>query len=252
LHLVTLDHLTQGAATLASWFLLPIAITGFLMIWLSLHNRRIPSLTYHPTLKPYLYLFIVYPAFLMVSISFFDFLTPLDTRILSPMLVCGIVIFSVAIQKWFATSQLWKGIGRIAILLGLTIHLIRFILEMIYIVVVGSGTVNLASDTIQTINQLPQVELYSNEPAALFLETERHAYSLPVQLFRSSQQTNPNYDGEVQQVVEKLASGDAIIVYLATFNWAEAGVLPLDMLLDQCENPLKIKEGYIFTQDSCF
>ncbi|MCU0515190.1 MAG: hypothetical protein MUE40_21765 [Anaerolineae bacterium] len=93
-------HLSMAVATLGLWFM-PAGFALFSMMLLNRLFQR-PVTLQPPRLVQLQGIFVgVYLAFMLLSISLFDFTTPLDGRILLPVLVTGSVVMGWGLtQAW--------------------------------------------------------------------------------------------------------------------------------------------------------
>ena len=120
---------------------------------------------------------------LLVSLSFFDAATPLNDRILSPIYVSVLILLAYFLHKRFEQGKIV--VKRLSILLA-----IFFVVNFGFAQV---GTVEMLQETphgfaswrwrestvIEAIRNLPDdVEVHTNQPAAVYFWTDRPVYRL--------------------------------------------------------------------------
>ena len=143
-HLISLGHVRTALLTISHWLVplppeapydLRIALVlGVVLIPIILLTRKaqrgsgvncIPIIK-HLKETPLLFgiFILVYMGFLIVSISFFDFVTPLDYRILSPVYVSALIFALCLTYKVFALAQEEWGLRTSAKGLGIALALV--------------------------------------------------------------------------------------------------------------------------------
>ena len=159
---------------------------------------------------------IVYLSVLIFSMTFVDPATVFENRMLAPFYFC-LVLISVAYL-----SKMWKSKAR------LKRGFIIFI-SLILVVSFGRDSVILVSNLhqdgqgfanswwrdprmIEDIQSLPDVTLYSNRITALYLLTERPAYTLPSPEELTDLETKPRFQAELDVVRTKVLKSEAVIV----------------------------------------
>jgi hypothetical protein len=274
-HPVSKNQLWIGLTTISGWLgvsesaptllkLVPVAAAGIGMlalIFLSRRNRssiidgnkteegkQIPE-----TVKISLTFFLVYIAFLVFSVSFFDANTPLDNRILSPIYVVGLLVALFGVISLITLKPDNFSVKTGVFILGIW-------LTMNYL----STSINLVSSSYregiglnsrewlqsETLNELeiysPEIVIYSNAPDAIYLHTGRPAVSLPRKYERASQRVNHNYSSDLVNIQNLVDSNQALIVYFSTLNRPNISTeeeLSTDLRLDVVAN---LSDGKIF------
>lgn len=234
-HPVQWAHLQQGLNTAAGWLLLPQAWPGLLKtaVWgilllatgaaLSAHFRRQDSQQpWRQLFPPLFYLLalflLIYPAFLLVSISFFDANTPLDDRILAPVYLALLIllVYVAALTQhgrlWWQQLPLWLLIASLA--LAYTWQSGQWLRQGYD---QGIGFNSLAwqhSPLLQAVRELqPGTPIYANAPEPVNLHTGRPVLRLPRKFESVTQQVNSQYAAEMSALRTQLAQEAGVVVY---------------------------------------
>ena len=203
IHLVTTKQFAKASYTLLAWFLpgrlvdnrefvavlivfllLGIAAASTIRIWKTRVNA---SITFLPTpSSPLLILLpsqvVFHPLVLWISKSFFDPINPLNNRIFSPILPSILILIVAYLAGLWRSNLAWLRLGVIGFsALFMAFYLYRSVdlVPRLHQVGLGFARKNTAnSPTLQAVRSLPQVPLYSNSPAAIYMWTDRPAYSI--------------------------------------------------------------------------
>lgn len=223
-HPIDQQHVSQGINTLASWFHLPGAFGWLVLLcmivalfWSLRPNKNPdrPTTTTGFTRVMALYL-LTYSAFLIVSISVADNYTPLDTRILIPMLPVSIILManltSGAKQHWLPLLILG------AMIIGLTLNVPEAYGVWRQNRVNGTG---FASRVVQqwpimsTLKGMPPTwKVATNGPEFFELYLRPRAQLLPKKSNPVNRQLNADYTKDVRQ----MAQTSNAIVYFTTMR----------------------------------
>jgi hypothetical protein len=239
-------HLRQLATTLYD-FLLPTALDGYLKVaqlavlgslivmGLRLTYRspasRLATLDVRTALQVVAMLLIAtYTGFLILSISFFDFSTPLDGRILSPVYTLGlIVVVSLArdVSRLDGYGAVWKAVF-VATVVIVSFNLDRMTSAATLLREEGAGFASrrvAESDAIRFVRSLSNgVTVYSNDQGMLRFLTGKSAVPIPLKAVRSTGHSNPAYDQQLHAIRNHVMRGDARVVYFSGFR--VGGLLP--------------------------
>jgi len=210
-HLISVDHILGGLITILLW-LLPIALLlNFFVLDLVKRNQKIPKFNW--TNISYLYtLFIpIYIMFLVLVVSFYDFVPQFDRRMLSPVFVTGLIVVIVGMKHFFEEPLKWKIWSKLGLFSVAVIGGGLLTAEIAQIRLVGT-VADLEDNSSALINNL-DVPIYSNEPAIIYLSTTKTAHHLPQKVFRSTQSENPYYDSRIEDVLSQLYAGEVALVY---------------------------------------
>ena len=262
-------QISQGLTTLASWLFIPdtartlVKIGVLLIIALGISAAIILAMRSMqasedrsfsgrfakiPGIVKLLVIFIlVYPVFLVFSLSFFDANTPLDQRILSPVFVTGLILIC------FALIEVFKRRGKYR-LFKLALSLLAFLFCIFYLIDgvgllaqayrTGIGFNSAAwqqSATLKGIQQLPPgVDIFSNAPEGILLHTGRPALTLPRKMNLVIQRPNPDYPENLAAMLNKMEEDGDVIVYFKGLDWPS---LPSEQELVETL-PIRVLERY--------
>lgn len=196
--------------------------------------------------------FIMYIAFLMISISFFDAHTPLDFRILAPAYLTLIIAFITLTWRLFQSSEqkiIKKGFLILA-LVSIILNSRPAISRIIDIHNNGLGYSSVSWRNSEIIHYLKSVPLneniYTNGVDVLRFWTGKEAMVLPQKIFGTTLRPNQNYKEQIKFLCEDVREGKAIIIYFTNVN---RPYLPeLGELINKCDiSPLmELSDGIIF------
>jgi len=170
-------------------------------------------------------LIFFYLGFLAVSISFLDAFTPLDRRILSPVLVAFLILL---------LGPVWKSLGDhkktwlqcfiscfVVISLVINFHLSARWIEgwrtegMDY-----SNTIWTRMEIIEKVKELgDEYKVYSNAQDVFIYLTQKPIKQLPYRTNPTSLLENPNYGWEMQAMCRDVQEHKAYIVMIVQENW---------------------------------
>jgi hypothetical protein len=158
---------------------------------------------------------IVYPLFLIVSISFFDDQIPLDARILSPLFALVVIGVVVGVKSYLRPALQYVVAPVGIALLGL--YICSCTVEARKLRADSSGYASAQwrhSPTIAAIANIPPgVLIYSNGWDAIYLFTHRHAVLLPPAPQGYQGASSVGYAAMIQSLAEELKARRAVIVY---------------------------------------
>ena len=234
-HPVGLMHLRDGARTAWNWLAAervvhPVltglaAIVAATILFLPLILKRRDDEPDHVrTLPAVMIVFsLAFAALLTVSISLFDYHTPVDRRILSPVyaawvIVAGCVLADAQRRSPAMRTAAWT----IALLLAIWSigRGARLAHEQFRD---GSGFAHRHWRESQTLAALkahvPHEQwVYTNAPGAMYLLTNRpFIIALPSKFSASSMRANPKYGGQLRRMRDDVESGRAVVVYLRRY-----------------------------------
>jgi energy-coupling factor transporter transmembrane protein EcfT len=270
IHLITVSHLRHFASTLSTWFLpgrnvhlvggdiLPFIFLLFLiMIVLVLGHNLKSRQSWQPPKMIYIIVIFaaIYIVFLGASISFIDYLTPLDSRILSPFFVCLFIVLTYMVQQMFAKKEHVSFLMRFVFqaFIGLTL-LSNFWAGASFGSVSyfsGIGFNNSSWDHSELINILEESftteVVYSNGFDLIYYQTNIRAEPLPKKKNRTSQVVNEDFETDLQAVNQQLSDKGGAIILMHAFEYRE--VFPTRADIENMFTPTSIIEttdGVIF------
>lgn len=253
-HPIGRGHVWQALYTVSGWLLIPPSAPNSIrfVVWLGLAGlamvvvvRAIRAATPVPPLVRLLALFIVtYGAFLIASISFLDANTPLDDRILLPVLAVSLVLGA------YALDTVWPSLGRAPLLAAGVVSVVVLLaaghgLKAAEVAARGyeqgwgfTSVTWRQSPTLARVAEIdPDVPVYSNAPEIVYLHARRAARNLPRTRFLMNQQPNQAYLTEMTAVADAVRATCGVVVYLRNLSQqsmpgeSEAGArLSLDIL----------------------
>lgn len=157
-----------------------------------------------------------YLAAVLSSISLFDASTPLKVRILAPIFLPLLLLLAGA-GRW-----LWNRRGRIE--RGVVLALVMFLLSVSAVSQAravaelsrgGTGYASFQwydSEVMAALRQLPDdVDIYTNEPGAVYLYTGRGAHVLPNDYDPVTAQARPGYAEGVARLQKEILEGRAVL-----------------------------------------
>jgi hypothetical protein len=211
---------------LAFWGLVVVIIITQVLL---LFKRRSRDISWRSidTLMPVtsLLLFGSYLIFLFISITFLDASTPVDARLLSPILCITIVGVSSAIwtiSKTLKAPLVWWGF-LLCVAFSISLKTPDAIRSAATIQENGSGYTSKQwqnSATMEFVKLLPDnVKIYSNGPDVLSFLTEKKASSLPDITFPVTREANTLYDEQIDAVCKLIAEKRALLVYFNQITW---------------------------------
>lgn len=241
-HPITRQQVGWALTTLGSWVLvpetspgwlkllpyLPIGLVGMAVVIAGHRQYQLPSnwprwatLSGLPSMIRILLVFIPsYLAFLLLSLTFLDANTPLDSRILSPVYVTGVIL-----AVYFLAEGL-NGLRRPAViryaLLGfsfvflaaLAVRSLSYIQDSFAIGIGFTSRWWRESPTLAALQiYSPETIVYSNAPEALYLYTDLKVRPMPKKYESANQRYNPAYDAELKALKEQMMLERSIIVY---------------------------------------
>ncbi len=243
-HPISGEHIVQALITLGGryWFAPAVAVL-LVAYW---GRRRAGLGSAWPDVPPVVVLcglFIAfYGAFLVASISLFDFFTPLDSRILSPVLFTGWVI-----AAWLAEVLIrgrWAHGAFYAVLIGFVMF---GVVRLVQNQQAGVGLVRYIQPEYYPVLAAlpPAATVYSNHTVIVDIMAMRdegltglRARSLPARYNRMTQIQNPDYPAEVVGLRAAVATGEAVIL------WFEAIDRPNEMTTAELDDlPVRAYDG---------
>jgi 4-amino-4-deoxy-L-arabinose transferase-like glycosyltransferase len=275
-HFVSMNHLWQLVGTVASWFFIPTDMPGVIkvtfltllsfslgwclwgMIFRSTANAESVNNDQSSPTRIHILILIIYAltylGFLLFSISFIDANTPLDDRILSPILVFGFLLISIVyIRRW---RWIWKSwISRLVFVLPLAILLVLSSQATVrwstaaYLNGLGFNHSRWRmSELIARLGMLEQdATIYSNSPEGVYLHTGRSAYSLPRAVNKVASEVNEDLQEEISVMSSRLRADEGYLIYF-TLLQSDSWMMPQD-LADTADLVLLYEDadGYIFS-----
>jgi hypothetical protein len=163
-----------------------------------------------------------YLASILASMSFFDASTKFKVRILSPVYV-SLLILLVLFGKW-----LWDRRREVAIVLAVLIISMSGYGQVAALNELRRGGQGYASfqwydsKAIAFLRSLPaSMQIYTNEPGAVYLYTGRGTYVLPDRFDPVTAEARPGFEHGVQQMQAEITAGRAVLALFGGGNLSE-------------------------------
>jgi len=233
-HPVSMQEIHLGIGVLLDWLHLPASSSGALLgicfilliacgYWATVFAAKEHSR--NRLLEISFFFVLLYIAFIVFSISFFDAHTPLDQRILYPAYVfffIGIVLMYHRIVQTF--PQLWVRIALPAAVLFFCIQ--QFPAQQYFLTKAIENGLGYASkqwvqsDTLHWLRKMPLATvIYTNGPDPITIFTGRASTMLPNHTNPGTRRKNEKFDAEFKQMQEVLCNEHGVIVYFQSVNW---------------------------------
>ena len=219
-HPVTFGHLIDLAQVCWNWLgwdrpvnVVLTILAALLALVVAAIGWRGRSSDHAASLSRVLVIYIVVTGLVLIaSISFVDFHTPIDTRILSPVYAAWVVLAGCALAR----AKVPVLVFAIALLAWLAV---RSSLQVQQLFRDGGGYASPRwrnSRTLAALRPIAQDKwIYTNAPGAVYLLTGRPIIvTVPALYSASSRLPRPEFEADVERMRDDLHSGRAILVYL--------------------------------------
>lgn len=210
-------------------------LISVIISWLIIYLHKKNIKTNEPVNNKSLYLFIIfivlYLCLLIVSISFFDAATPLDNRILSPIMV-GLIIYLISMtQSYLYRLNLHKdAIIKLTCIIFVFIYIFNHLLLSIPLILqsykkgIGYNSAELKqSNIIKIIKQLPENTLiYTNQPSIILMITKKNSYFIPRKASSLTLADNTDLAKNLSDMTNKIKTKNGYFIYFDnSFRWYE-------------------------------
>jgi len=231
INLISLNHIQQLIITINNWifpfnnqpFLLYLFIA--VIVSLTLFNfKTFKSIIAEHNYKLLIILICSYIIFLFFSISFLDYYTPLDNRILSVIYPLLLIIVLIVIKKMLVYYKINNFIF-FPLLIMIILHSASYLIIIKNFNNGGGGFTGKIwqnSEIIKEINKNHKDRIiYSNGVDVLKFLSNKHISNLsfPHKSFRMTNKTNKNYAKEMNELVNKKNSDDITIIFFDNLSW---------------------------------
>ena len=238
-HPIDLRGLSLGVTTVLSWFFpveatgaiktalyLTIAITGLalLIAFLVRSVRKNPirrdAQPRSLPVQPFALYTLIYLGFLILSISFFDAQTSLDTRILSPIFITCLILIITSLAHRLSQAQ--AGIRWLAL-----IFVVALVGAYLYSGIGMARSLNAGeqkgyssgfwatSKLLRQVRDLPSsIPIYSNGHDVIYLLTGKPAISIPKEISPNSRRVNSRFEDEVREMGDGLREKGGVLVII--------------------------------------
>jgi hypothetical protein len=169
---------------------------------------------------------VFYLAFILLTIAFISAETPLDGRILLPVLVpvlIGLVGLSHAVSLQMGNRAI-RYASYLALFFLASVNANRAWAEAVDIRTRGRGFTSTEWRSSQTMAEVarvgPRYAIYTNAPDAVWLATSRAAWPLPKEANPDTRKANVRYSDEIDGLCKEVTSGRAVVAYFDAVGWA--------------------------------
>lgn len=194
-----------------------------------------------------------YVVFLYVSISFMDASTPVDGRILSPVLcilIIGVFSTTWVLAKAINAPLAWSGF-MLCVIFSLALkspEAIRTAADIQKFGLQYSSRQWRDSETIAYVKSLPDTsQLFTNGPDVLSFLTDKRSASIPNKISSVTRVPNSLYAQQVSDMCESVENSGAFVVYFNEINWR--WYLPTQAeLASACKLPIlkRLSDGIVY------
>ncbi len=261
-HPINLMHLKNVIHTFSEWVLpkgvplvivlitISIIILSIIFLIIILARKKVSFVNNENTNKfkykiilLFCFFILIYIAFLFLSITFFDYQTPLDYRVLSPVFISFVIMITIVLTNVINSLKSKLIIKTfIFVLCAYIIGLYSYQGIQWGIMVYKNGQGYLGeywsqSKIIEEVRKLPpSIPLYSNGPDTIYILTEKTATMIPARLNPNTNRANDNYINEINDMSHDLMNRNGVLIY---FNSIER-----DYLMEE-EEFINISKPYV-------
>ncbi|MEP5764424.1 MAG: glycosyltransferase family 39 protein [Halieaceae bacterium] len=244
-HLVGMAHYRELANTFSLWLGFVPASLSIIVFVLSLLPAAVAWWTGRSTVLALCLLMIGgYLAFLLVSISFMDAHTPLDARILSPLLPLWLVMQAVAVGQLslIPAARHAEAVFLVLLMLIVVAGLGNFSQQLSQAIRFGDGFADQrfrAAPVFSYVDELsPDQTVYTNAGEFFYLFYNRDTRQLPKLYNTQTGMLNPELGPEIESMLAALLETDGVVIwvdalagrnYLPTVEYLDER-LPLDVV----------------------
>ena len=223
---IPLFDLTEGQSLLLGWIALSV-LGVWLWIW---HRSREPEVAASQTsvvlAAMMLAILIAYISVLSVTISFLDYQTPIDSRILAPgypaLMLLGVSLVGIFVRPRTMGNQNQWILCAIAFIF-LTLQATSTWPWLIFSYREGVGYASrhwAASEVVQRIKVIePSTALFSNAPDVLFTLLGRPAGMIPRKVNPDSRAENQQFYSQLAQMKHDMKMSNGVLVYFDRVAW---------------------------------
>ncbi len=223
-------HIKQLTVTLANWktpgwtrVLLPLVLpVGSILVYKLYRQYKkgvlSPGKLLMPEMKMMLVMIATYFLFILISITFVDYDIPLDTRILAPVYLMGLILFIMLMQKIFRYEK------------SLTVFMLAIIILSYGVDYAQKSRYRFRlvekeqawkkSGIIRYLKKKHPAKIYTNATDIIkfYTDLDTITYEVPVKFSRMSLKPNEHYAGEMEKLRREVRQGKATIVHFKGLN----------------------------------
>ncbi len=213
------EHLRSLFITAVNWFtpgltrllFIPLVV---LLLYIFIFRRRISlrRLIEGGTLYPVVLGFLAfsYLLFILLTITFFDYTTPLDNRMLAPFYMFGMVIFAWLIRYGMPYKWQWPVLA--ILLLSHAVYGYRDTSQRLRHQLVWR---HITSPGLKEFVRHSGTKIYSNAKDIIHPVTSdyRYLYDLPCRYDRMSLEPSPEYRSRLAEIRREIERGEASVIF---------------------------------------
>ncbi len=236
-HPISIEKLQSGYGEMLDWFQLgsPVSwlvLSVFLVSYIFLvrscrAGKQEPPATAESLGKILLLFIPMYLGFLLISISYFDAHTPLDTRILIPVYFFLVIALVSGLSSVMSQTKRCKAFNITALLVVLLLIFLQFMQfqNMVnYFSKNGVGFLSrqwVQSDTLAYLKNNPpgQRLIFTNSPEIIEIHLKKESKFLPQRESATSKKVNKDFTNSLQRLQQEFIRNDAVLVYFYTFSY---------------------------------
>ena len=236
-HPISIEKLSSGIEEMLGWFLLSstmswvllsIFLVSYIFLAVMCRTGDCSHLTVAIMLRKILFLFVpLYLLFLMISISFFDAHTPLDSRILSPVyffLMVALILGLSSITTDKPLCRLFNISAFLVVLILCFLQIMHLKLQVTHLSTNGVGFLSrqwVESDTLAFVRneQAGRSVIYTNAPEIIEIHLKRKSKLLPQRESATSKKIYENFLDSLRQLQQEFRDNDAILIYFYAFSY---------------------------------
>lgn len=185
---------------------------------------------------------ILYALLIFISISFFDAHTPIDERILLPIIISIIILMFIFIwSKNIANNRFVSDRLFFLSIIFIIFNMLPFVATAIDIHKNGTGYTSLYWKNLSIMKNIAPLSvdkvIYSNGNDIIHFLTEQKTVMIPAKISAGTMQLHKDYQIKIGKMIQECNEGKAIIVYFNAIGWRwylpsveeidSSGVLPV-------------------------
>jgi hypothetical protein len=193
---------------------------------------------------------VLYPIALLASLTFVDASTPLDDRILSPLLVACIALGVLAGWAFLATAnggRVLRGLAVVVVAAFAAMTLVRGAETARRLRADGQGAAGRAwqeSALVDWVRRLPEgVPIYSNELDILYLYTGRQAFQVPIRWDPVVEAPRDDYEAQLSAMRARLTEEGAVLALFDTISAQSTFLAPREELIEGLVEVFQSSDG---------
>ena len=195
---------------------------------------------------------LTYSILVVVAVLFFDTMTLLNQRILSPIYLPGLLLIIIVVWRWWENSAKWSRIiiGFFClVLLGYQIfRSSEMIVELRSAPQGYASGIYRNSPTIEYVRQFPDVPIYSNDLPALYFWADKMAIYIPSRINPSTLEYDSveRYELSLQNMYERMVQEGAVLIIFGPNPYSRLDQNHLSDLTRDLTLTAEFKDGLIF------